>query len=153
MSTLLCSYLPNELSSGSFCNVATKSRKNVHIFGLLQSIAPRPGPRLWRAGNVWSARIKEEARNAKQEMGVHQADQSQCLWSTSLRHVVTFLRRCTSSYGIGYGVGLAPTQRRHRRYSVDSTQKHKSGFKLLALSWDKEWTALGHTLTGSHKHG
>ncbi len=48
----------------------------------------------------------------------------------SLRHVVTFLRRCVSSYGIGYSSGLVPTWRPCHRYGVDLTQKHKSGFTL-----------------------
>ncbi len=49
--------------SGSLCNVATKVRVNVYIFGLLQSIAPQPGPCLWLAENVRSTRVEEEVRN------------------------------------------------------------------------------------------
>ncbi len=63
-------------------------------------------------------------------MRVHQADQSQCLWSALLQRVFTFLSRCMSSFAIGYSVGLAPTWRLFRRYGIDSNQKHKSGFSL-----------------------
>ncbi len=111
------SLVTNLRPSGSLCNVATKSRINVHIFGLPHSLAPWPGPCLRRAGNVWSTRAKE-------------ADQSQCLWSASLWRVVTFLRRCTLSYTAGYGEVLSPTRRLHHRYSIDLMQKPTSGLRF-----------------------
>ncbi len=55
--------------SGSLCNAAMRSHISVHIFGLLQSIAPRPGPCLRRARNVWRTRVEEEAGNARPPSG------------------------------------------------------------------------------------
>ncbi len=90
---LYCAYtnvcgnlLPQICSHLAVFNVTTKSHINVHKFGLLLSNAPRPGPCLQHAGNVWSTWVEEEARNAWEEMCIHHADQSQCLWCVLLRY-------------------------------------------------------------------
>ncbi len=51
-------------------------------------------------------------------LACYQVDQSQLLWSTSPRRVVTFLERCRSGYSVSYGVVL--------------TQKYKSGLRRVA---------------------